>query len=81
MTLFGQNVLYQDGNGQINARTPLTFLVVKNLLHLGIHLWVKGRRELDWMLDDYAERYGPKSIAVSLTVVPTMNDFGLAYNF
>ena len=47
----------------------------------GIHLWVKGRRELDYMLDDYAERYGPKPIAASLTVGPTMNGFGLAYIF
>lgn len=47
----------------------------------GIHLWVKGRRELDWMLDDYAERYSPKPIAASLTFGPTMNGFGLAYNF
>ena len=28
-------------------------------LGAGIPLWVKGRRELDWMLDDYTKRYVP----------------------
>lgn len=50
-------------------------------LGAGIPLWVKGRRELDWMLDDYAERYGPKPYAASVTVGPTLNGVGLALNF
>ena len=47
----------------------------------GIPLWVKGRRELDWMLDDYAERYAPRPYAASITAGPTRNGFGLALNF
>ena len=50
-------------------------------LGAGIPLWVKGRRDLDWMLDDYAERYGPKPYATSITAGPTRNGFGLALNF
>lgn len=47
----------------------------------GIPLWVKGRRELDWILDDYAERYAPRPYAASITAGPTRNGFGLALNF
>ena len=50
-------------------------------LGAGIPLWVKGRRELDWMLDDYTKRYAPKPYSSSLTVGPTMNGMGLAFNF
>ena len=50
-------------------------------LGAGIPLWVKGRRELDWMLDDYAERFGPKPYAASVSVGPTRNGVGLALNF
>jgi hypothetical protein len=47
----------------------------------GIPLWVKGRRELDKILDDYAERYAPRPYAASITAGPTRNGFGLALNF
>ena len=47
----------------------------------GIKLWVKGQRELDWMMDDYARRYGPKPYASSLTVGTNQNGWGLAFNF
>ena len=47
----------------------------------GIPIWVKGRRELDWMLDDYAEKYGPKPYAASVTAGPTRNGVGIAFNF
>lgn len=50
-------------------------------LGAGIPLWVKGRRQLDWMLDDYVERYGPKPHATAVTVGPTANGVGLALNF
>lgn len=50
-------------------------------LGAGIPLWKKGRRQLDWMLDDYVERYGPGSFGSSVTVGPTMNGVGLALNF
>ena len=46
----------------------------------GIPLWVKGRRELDWMMDDYVRRYAPRPHS-SLTVGPTRNGMGLALNF
>lgn len=49
-------------------------------LGFGIPLWVRGRHELDWMLDDYVRRYAPKPHA-SLTVGPTRNGMGLALNF
>ena len=47
----------------------------------GIPLWVRGRRGLDWILDDYAERYGPKPYAANLTVGPTPGGVGLALRF
>ena len=50
-------------------------------LGAGIPLWIKGRRDLDWMLDDYTKRYAPKPYGSSLTVGPTMNGMGLAFNF
>lgn len=50
-------------------------------LGAGIPLWVKGQRELDWMMDDYARRYGPRPYSSSLSVGPTGNGVGLAFNF
>ncbi len=50
-------------------------------LGAGIPLWVKGQRELDDMLDDYAKRFGPKPYSSSVTVGPTTSGVGLAYNF
>ena len=50
-------------------------------LGAGIPLWIKGQRELDWMLDDYTRRYAPKPYSSSVTVGPTMNGMGLAFNF
>lgn len=47
----------------------------------GISLWRKGNKELDWMLDDYVRRYGPKPYSSSLSVGPTPNGIGLAFNF
>ena len=47
----------------------------------GIYLWQKGNKELDWMLDDYVRRYGPKPYSSSLSVGPTQNGIGLAFNF
>ena len=50
-------------------------------LGAGIPLWSKGRRELDWMMDDYAKRYGPKPYSAKLSAGPTNNGIGLAFNF
>lgn len=47
----------------------------------GIPLWVKGRREMDLMLDDYVKRYAPKPNHASLSAGPTANGIGLALNF
>lgn len=56
-------------------------LFVAGGLGAGIPLWVKGRRELDWMLDDYTKRYAPKPYSSSVTAGPTKNGVGLAFNF
>ena len=63
------------------AKTLIGSAAIAGSLGAGIPLWVKGRRELDWMLDDYARRYGPKPYATSITAGPTKNGFGLALNF
>ena len=50
-------------------------------LGAGIPLWIKGRRELDAMIDDYAQRFSPKPYSSSVTVGPTANGVGLALSF
>jgi hypothetical protein len=50
-------------------------------LGAGIPLWVKGRKELDWMMDDYNRRYGPQSLESNLSLGATTNGIGLAFNF
>ena len=50
-------------------------------LGAGIPLWVKGQRELDWMMDDYARRHGPRPHAATLFFGPTPNGTGLALRF
>ena len=50
-------------------------------LGAGIPLWKKGRKQLDWMLDDYVRRYGPKPRAANLSVGSTANGIGLALRF
>ncbi|MBQ6286223.1 MAG: hypothetical protein IJK73_01010 [Bacteroidales bacterium] len=47
----------------------------------GIPLWRKGRRELDWMLDDYARRYAPRPYSSTMSFGPTRSGIGLALNF
>lgn len=47
-------------------------------LGAGIPLWIKGRRELDVMMDDYARRYAPRP---NISMGSTSNGFGLALNF
>lgn len=47
----------------------------------GIHLWRKGQREIDWMMDDYVRRYAPRPYSSSLSVGPTSSGVGLALNF
>ena len=46
----------------------------------GISLWRSGQWELDWMMDDYVRRYGPRPYA-SLSAGPTNNGFGLSLTF
>ena len=50
-------------------------------LGVGIPLWSRGRRELDWMMDDYVRRYGPRPYSMNLSVGPTRSGMGLALNF
>jgi len=50
-------------------------------LGFGIPLWKKGRRELDWMMDDYIKNFGPKPYSANLSAGPTQNGIGLAFNF
>ena len=50
-------------------------------LGFGIPLIRKGRREMDWMLDDYARRYAPKPYSSSLDIGATGNGVGLAFRF
>lgn len=50
-------------------------------LGAGIPLWTKGRKELDWMLNDYSRRYGPKPTTASVSFGPTKNGVGLALIF
>lgn len=50
-------------------------------LGAGIPLWNKGRKKLDWMLDDYVRKYGPKPRAANLSVGSTANGVGLALRF
>lgn len=50
-------------------------------LGAGIPLWVKGRKDLDWMMDDYNQHYGPLSHGETLSLGATTNGIGLAFNF
>ena len=75
---FAQGIIHT-----IDGRSPAVLggIGLAGSLGGGIPLWVKGRRELDWILDDYAERYAPRPYAASITAGPTRNGFGLALNF
>ena len=71
-----------NGDGSQEAVAAVGALTVLGAgLGFGIPLWVKGQRELDWMLDDYARRYGPRPHAASLSLGTTPNGVGLAFNF
>ena len=50
-------------------------------LGVGIPLWIKGRKDLDSILDDYAKNYGAMPYSSSLTFGPTPNGVGLSFNF
>ncbi|MBR3441786.1 MAG: hypothetical protein IKH00_09030 [Bacteroidales bacterium] len=50
-------------------------------LGAGIPLWRKGRKQLDWMLDDYVRRYAPKPRAANVSIGSTPNGLGLALRF
>ena len=56
-------------------------LVGGGILAVSIPMWSRGQKELDWMLDDYAQRFGPKPYSASLKLGPTNNGMGLALNF
>ena len=65
----------------VNGGAIIGGVVVAGALGAGIPLWVKGQREIDNMMDDYAKRFGPKPYSSSITAGPTMNGVGLAFNF
>ena len=69
------------GSNDGTMPTILGSVALVGSLGAGIPLWIKGRRELDWMLDDYTRRFGPRSNVASLTVGPTSSGIGLALNF
>jgi len=50
-------------------------------LGVGIPLWVRGRREMDVILDDYARRYAPRPYSPNLSLGATRNGVGLALQF
>ena len=50
-------------------------------LGAGIPLWIKGRKDLDSIYDDYAKNYGARPYSSSLTIGPTLNGVGLSFNF
>ena len=60
---------------------PTGVVAVAASLWGGISLWSKGRKEMDLMLDDYAERCAPRPYASSLDFGPTRNGVGFALNF
>ncbi|MBR5661397.1 MAG: hypothetical protein IKW99_07590 [Bacteroidales bacterium] len=69
----------------INNESPAATLIglagFAGSLGAGIPLWRKGQKQLDWMLDDYVKRYGPKPHAANLSVGSTANGIGLALRF
>ena len=71
----------EDSHSSMGAYFAAEGLIGAACIGVGIPLWVKGRRELDKILDDYAERYAPRPYAASITAGPTRNGFGLAFNF
>ena len=50
-------------------------------LGAGIPIWIKGRKDLDSIFDDYAKNYGARPYSSSLTIGPTLNGVGLSFNF
>lgn len=73
------NIGYDDTGAIVMCSTGAVALAAS--LWGGIHMWRKGRQELDWMLDDYALRYGPRPYAATLDFGPTRSGVGLALNF
>ena len=70
------------GDGSQEAVAAIgTAAVLGAGLGFGIPLWRRGQREMDWMLDDYSRRYGPKPYSSTLSVGPTSGGIGLALNF
>lgn len=67
--------------GDNTAETLIGAAGFAGSLGLGIPLWTKGRKKLDWMLDDYVRKYGPKPRAANLSVGSTANGVGLALRF
>ena len=79
-TAFGiGNIEYDDNSALVMCSTGAIALAAS--LWGGIHMWRRGRQELDWMLDDYALRYGPRPYAATFDFGPTRSGIGLALNF
>ena len=68
-------------NQHVKGGAIIGSMVLAGSLGAGIPRWVKGQKEIDSMLDDYAKRFGPKPYSSSVTVGPTTNGVGLAFNF
>ncbi len=69
----------------INNENPAVALIsaagFAGSLGAGIPLWRKGRKQLDWMLDDYVRRYAPKPRTANVSIGSTENGIGLALRF
>ncbi len=72
---------FSADNRDSSGLSVLSGIAAIGSLSAGIPLWIKGRREMDLMLDDYVKRYAPKPNRASFSAGPTANGIGLALNF
>lgn len=81
MTLAAWGLTVHGDGSQEAVAAVGTAAVLGAGLGFGIPLWRRGQKELDWMLDDYSQRYGPKPYSSTLSIGPTSGGIGLALNF
>ncbi|MBR4823102.1 MAG: hypothetical protein IKZ71_08110 [Bacteroidales bacterium] len=81
LIITGINSLYDYDFGGAAILSGSAFLI--SSIWGGIHLWKKGRREIDSMMDDYVRQYAPapKPNESSLNFGPTSHGVGLSLNF
>ncbi len=72
---------FSADNRDSSGLSVLSGIAAIGSVSAGIPLWVKGRREMDLMLDDYVKRYAPKPNRASPPAGPTANGIGPALNF